>query len=284
MHNENWDDLRFVLAVAESGSVLQAAAHLGVNHATVLRRVASFENRHGIFLFERTSRGYRLLPDCAHIIRAAQLAESAIAEVGRVAGGGQQTLRGTVRVTSTDTLCTVMLPKFVAAMQKKQPNLVISLISSNSYLDLLQEPKTLTVRPSIDLPNNMIGERSADLAFAPYARDETQVEWLMMSGAISRSIAAKWVSENKVLKKSSIAADSFLTLRELAALGQGIAVLPCFIGDPDPRLRRLESLAPRVAVPLWVARHADAVQTQHMHTVQSELLAFFSKQSDLEPS
>ena len=69
MHNENWDDLRYVLAVVDSGSVLQAAKYLGVNHATVLRRVTAFEEQHGLSLFERTPQGYRLLPDCAHILR-----------------------------------------------------------------------------------------------------------------------------------------------------------------------------------------------------------------------
>ena len=40
---ENWDDLRFVLAVAEEGTVSAAARRLRVNHATVLRRVAAYE-------------------------------------------------------------------------------------------------------------------------------------------------------------------------------------------------------------------------------------------------
>jgi len=39
MHRDNWDDLRYVLAVAETGSVSAAARMLKVNHATVLRRI-----------------------------------------------------------------------------------------------------------------------------------------------------------------------------------------------------------------------------------------------------
>ena len=41
MHRENWDDLRFMLAVADNGSVSAAARVLGVNHATVLRRISA---------------------------------------------------------------------------------------------------------------------------------------------------------------------------------------------------------------------------------------------------
>ena len=39
MHRIAWDDLRYVLAVAEAGSLAAAARTLGVNHTTVLRRV-----------------------------------------------------------------------------------------------------------------------------------------------------------------------------------------------------------------------------------------------------
>lgn len=135
MHNENWDDLRFVLAVAETGSVLQAAKHLGVNHATVLRRVAAFEERHETTLFERTSQGYQLIADRTHVVRAAHAAEVAMQEVHRLANGGRLTLHGTVRVTSTDTLCGVILPRFVAALEAEERNLAITLLSSNTYLD-----------------------------------------------------------------------------------------------------------------------------------------------------
>ena len=57
MHNDNWDDLKFVLSVAETGSVSGAARRLGVNHATVLRRISAFEDAHGAEVFERSQQG-----------------------------------------------------------------------------------------------------------------------------------------------------------------------------------------------------------------------------------
>ncbi|MGH7106103.1 MAG: helix-turn-helix domain-containing protein, partial [Acetobacteraceae bacterium] len=38
-----WDDVRYFLAVARGGSVRSAAEQLGVNHSTILRRVAQLE-------------------------------------------------------------------------------------------------------------------------------------------------------------------------------------------------------------------------------------------------
>jgi DNA-binding transcriptional LysR family regulator len=43
----DWDDVRSFLAVARGGSVRAAAERLGVNHATVLRRIAQLEERLG---------------------------------------------------------------------------------------------------------------------------------------------------------------------------------------------------------------------------------------------
>ena len=53
----NWDDVRFFLAVAREGSISAASRELGVNHTTVSRRIQSLEDRHGVHLFERTSEG-----------------------------------------------------------------------------------------------------------------------------------------------------------------------------------------------------------------------------------
>src|ERR1700733_10841144 len=56
----DWDDVRYFLAVARGGSVRAAAAQLGVNHSTVLRRIAQLEERLGAQMFEKLPSGYRL--------------------------------------------------------------------------------------------------------------------------------------------------------------------------------------------------------------------------------
>lgn len=281
MHSENWDDLRFVLAVAETGSVLQAAKRLGVNHATVLRRVASFEERHETTLFERTSQGYRLLSDRDHVIRAGHAAEAVMQEVNRLASGGRLTLHGTVQVTSTDSLCGAVLPRFVAEMRAEEKNLGITLSSSNTHLDLSRAQTSIAVRPSMQLSDELIGEVATRLSFAAYAVDEAQSSWLGLSGPLSRSIAAQWMDANVPAEQLTIAADSFLTLQAIAALGHGIAVLPIFVGDCDDRLVRIPHAMPVLSVPLWVAHHVDAVETQQMRFVKARLLQFLADRPGL---
>ena len=77
MQRMDWDDVRFVLAVAREGSLAGAARALGVNHATVLRRVGGFEDRLGVTIFERTARGYRVAPRRARVLAAMREMEAA---------------------------------------------------------------------------------------------------------------------------------------------------------------------------------------------------------------
>ena len=57
MATPNWDDLRVFLAVARSGQLLAAAKRLGVNHATVSRRLLQLESALGETLVHRRTHG-----------------------------------------------------------------------------------------------------------------------------------------------------------------------------------------------------------------------------------
>jgi len=56
----SWEDVQVFLAVVHKGSISGAAAALGVNHSTVLRRIGSLEQALGARLFDRLPGGYAL--------------------------------------------------------------------------------------------------------------------------------------------------------------------------------------------------------------------------------
>jgi len=212
MHSENWDDLRYILCVVETGSVLQAAKRLGVNHATVLRHVAAFEGRHNVTVFERTSQGYRLRPDSAHIIQAAQAAETAIQEVARLARGGLLPRSETIRITSTDTLCTHILSHFISAEERSEQAPKYVLLSSNAHIDVLREQAHIVVRPAVALTEDLVGMDAGVLTFKAYAADAGAKKWLGLSGPLARSVAGKWMAQNVTADMLSTTADSFMAL------------------------------------------------------------------------
>ena len=282
MHSkENWDDLRYVLAVAEYGSVSAASRKLGVNHATVLRRIAAFEGRHGVELFDKSAQGYAISEDRIRVIDAAREVENAVFAVNRIIQGAQAPLRGVVRVTSTDTFCAVVLPDMLARWQGQEGELRIELLSTNAHLDLSRLHADIAVRPTLQLADDLAGEVAAKLAFDIYARSGSDTEqWLSLSGALSRSMVARWLADNAKAEAISGASDSFVTLREMAALGMGQAILPCILGDADPRLERRPGILPETTVDIWVASHFDLVDVPRIRAVRRLLVEGLASLAD----
>ncbi|AML52735.1 LysR family transcriptional regulator [Falsihalocynthiibacter arcticus] len=285
MHKENWDDLRFVLAVADLGSVSKAAKHLGVNHATVLRRVASYEEQLGTVLFERTAHGYQVLTDKRDVFAAAREAEDALRAVQNLGGHARPLLSGTVRVTSTDTFCHSILPEIAAQLQSQTNQLFIELLSTNAHVDLGRLQADITVRPAQKLEDDLIGEQAAIMGFSAYMSrtlsPEKSNDWITLVGPLSRSQPANWMSKSIPQSACVAAADSFQTLCRLAVAGLGCTFLPSFIGDAAPELKRLETQAPEMTVPIWVASHSDLAQTPRIRALRAQLSACLTDRADI---
>ena len=261
MQGLNWDDLRYVLAVADTGSVSGAARRLGVNHATVLRRIASFEDGVGTELFDKTRRGYAVAPDRVRIIDAAREVEAAVAAVGRLIAGMQTPLSGRIRVTSTDSLSMLILPGLVRRIRETAPGLEVEILASNHRSDMARIQAEVAVRPAKELPDDLTGEVVGHLGFAPYSVGAGEaLPWLALTGVLAGSVAGVWLERARqggAVQVSAAGADSFLVLAGMAASGEGVALLPCIVGEADPRLCRLTGIAPDLSVPIWVASHAD---------------------------
>lgn len=273
MHRSNWDDLRFVLAVAEAGSVSGAARRLGVNHATVLRRIAGFEERAGIVLFDKGARGYDVPVDRKRVLDAAREVATAIQGVERALRGAQAPLSGVVRVTSTDSLCQVVLPPIVAELRRDAPELRIELLGSNAHVDLGRIQADITVRPAEKLPEDLMGESPAKLAFGAYgARGGATTDWLGLAGPLTRSAPGRWIETHVDPRDFAGAADSFLVLREMVAAGQGVAILPAILGEGDARLEPRPDLFPGISVPIWVASHVDLAGVPRLAQVRARLV------------
>ncbi|QMU57533.1 MAG: LysR family transcriptional regulator [Boseongicola sp.] len=254
----DWDDLRFVLAVEDQGSVAGAARYLGVNHATVLRRIASFETKHKVRLFDKTARGYRLSADRRELIEAIRTAGKSLQQVGRLIDAEKSLSPGRLRITSTDTFCSRILPPIVQDLQANdgQP---IELISANAYVDVSRLQADIAVRPTDQLPDDLHGLAAGKLAFAVYGSPEGRDAWLGFAGPLQRSKAAAWFRDRLSGAAPEVSADSFLTLAAMVAEGAGRAVLPVFVGNTWKGLIKLEAPKSLPSVPLWVACHKDLV-------------------------
>jgi len=268
MHRVNWDDLRFLLAVADQGSVASGARVLGVNHTTVLRRMHAFEEANKIRLFERLPTGYVLTAEGEQLVATARHIDDKVSSLERRITGQDLKLEGIIRLTTTDTLMTTVLPRHIASFRRQHPNIAIELVLSNSRLNLTKRDADIAIRAARDLPSPLVGERVSDLGFAVYgARSYLESHpadlfssnhiWLGGDEMLANSPATDWMRQHVPDQQIALRADSFIALQKAAGTGMGLVALPCCLADADPTLMRLDVEIDSQGMGIWVLTHQD---------------------------
>lgn len=147
----NWDDAKIFLALYREGTLRGAARRVGVDQATIGRRIAAMEHALSATLFLRTSKGYRLTQVGEVVLASAQQMELAATDFVRAAQGVDNRLVGEVNVATTDTLGTDFLLPALAALHRDHPDIRVILKTSTQVVNLpLREADIAirTVRPS----------------------------------------------------------------------------------------------------------------------------------------
>lgn len=267
-----WDDLQYVLAVADTGSLAGAAQSLRVNRTTVLRRINSFERRHAVRLFDRLPSGYVLTPSGQELLTAARGLEHTILTLERKLAGQDQRVEGLVHLTTTDTLLASILSSPLSAFRTTYPGILLDVTVSNMPLSLAKRDADVAIRPMIGPPESLIGRRVGAVAFAIYASHthagvhdaNVQLDehvWIGPSKTLAHTSVARWMSDVIPNARRVVNLDSLLAMSELCAAGAGLAALPCYLGDSDPRLLRVRPPIKEMTTALWVLTHSDLVRT-----------------------
>lgn len=272
MHS-NWDDLRYLLAVADAGSAAAAARALGVNHATVIRRIRAFEKAQNRRLFEHRGSGYRITPDGETFLEAARKIDATMLELERRTVGEQHELTGSVRITTADGMFP-LLADAVVACRRRYPGLILDLVITNQALNLSALDADIALRPARDAPPDLVARRICDVAFAVYGAAplcEAVVApyddgpWLGVNAPLDASAPGRWLRERVADERIVLRCGSFVNLLTLAERGLGFAVLPCYLGDASASLRRISaSLEPRNR--LWLLSHRDVIRSRRVLT------------------
>ena len=283
-HRMKWDDLQFILAVADCGSLSAAARQLGVNHATVLRRVKGFEKTYKVNLFERTPNGYLLTSHSKQMLSGLRSVDKTISSLERSLGGLGTPFEGTVRITSVDTICQSFLAPHIKALAELHPNLEIELYSTNYRLDLGNSDADITIRPANELTGGLVGEKTGTMRFGVYgtpeyweqnpSKDVSKHTWLGASEPLTRSPVGVWQSET-LGSHIALRSDSFLTLCEFAKNHMGATMLPRILGEKSKALIPSPQFDFELETNVWVATHPDLATTPRIQTLLRYFIDIF---------
>lgn len=267
---DDWNDLKLVLAVARTGSLTGAARALGVDHSTAYRRLSTLERRLAVRLFDRLPGG-RYAPTSAgdRMVSAAERIEGEAAALDRDLLGSDLRLSGRLRVTCSESLAYALLTPCIAGFRHEHPGIAVDVAIDNRTLSLAQREADVALRVSRPREPNLHGRKVADVAWAFYGtpelavRAEPSVDWpddLPVVGWETGVVgvnAAEWlareVPEAAVVYRTNSVVNQLVAARE----GIGLALLPCFVADPEPGLRRAGRRLAELSRELWIVTHED---------------------------
>ncbi|MBT8079274.1 MAG: LysR family transcriptional regulator [Gammaproteobacteria bacterium] len=272
---QNWDDLRFFLAIARHGSLAGAARELQVNHSTVFRRLNALENAYGVRLFERLPTGYVLTEGGEDLLERAARVGELMDDLNRRLVGRDYRLSGTIRLTTTDTLAESFLHLHLKRFHDLHPDIVLEVVTDNLFFDLSRREADVALRPADNPPEHLLGRELATVAWGVYGsidylaerraprRKQDLAQHAIISGddSLAGVPAIRWlksqVPESAVIYRSS----SFGVQFAAAKAGCGLAVLPCILADPSPELTRVLGPIRDLASGLWLLTHTDLRDT-----------------------
>lgn len=265
-----WDDLRFVLAIAEAGTLAGAGRRLGTSHATVFRRLGDVERRLGVRLFERSRTGYAPTDAGDELADAARRVEVEIHDAERRIVGRDLRPVGIVRVTTTDSLMAGLVSPILAAFRRQYPGIVLEVAVSNQVFSLTKREADVAIRSAAAPPETLVGRRVATLAQAVYDRRDAAGDgtagnttaagdsaWIGPDERMHYPVLEAWMAARGLADLCGCRVDSVLGMTAAVRDGLGRAVLPCYIGDREPALARVGDPLPELAADLWLLTHAD---------------------------
>lgn len=286
----NWDDLRFFLAVARKGSIRGAAISLGVNHSTVSRRIDAFEKKLNTRLFERLPSGYFITQAGEEMLQSTQEIEAKTNLIERRVIGRDTRLSGVLRVTLHDSLAQKLLMPDLVGFGQAYPGIELDLLISNSMADLARREADIAIRISNEPPDNLVGRRILKVFTAIYASHD----YLDTGNSSERENSLVWIGWNDTVPDPQWVRESPypnaparhripnpLSQLEAAKAGLGLSVLPCFMGDTEPVLRRLPKSTVTPSRDIWILTHEDLRHTARVRVFNDFMATAILEKSDL---
>jgi len=264
MHD--WDNIRFFLAVAQTGSVSAAAEKLGVNQSTASRRINNFEKEINVRLFERLSTGYQLTNEGKELQQRAIRMEEETFAIERDVMGKNVELKGPIRLTTSLVMIDYLLMPILKAFRETHPGIEILLDLSDSNYNISQREADVALRVTpAPAPENLIGRELGAVELAVYgeknylknylkSKNNFPLHWI---GEDNKNARPNWLHEHTEPIELVMRTNNVLATTTAIKNGLGVGRLPRLIGDSISELTRFKDAPLLAKIPLWLLMHAD---------------------------
>ena len=268
----DWDDLRVFLAVLRSGSLRGAARMLGLNHATVNRRLKALEAGFGSQLFDRSRDGFVPTQAGEDLLGSAERVEDEMFKSQRHIAGRDANLNGEVKVSLPYAIMRGFLAADLCSFSDLYPGIDLDLDLTDRFSDLARLEADVSIRMAHERTDDVLGRRLVQYSKAIYAApevaknldptagtfDESQI-WIGWHGGDGQNTWIRGTPYPNLPTRHNLPLHALQM--EAARAGMGLAMLPCFLGDRDSGLVRVPGTAPIPDRSIWLLSRPDLRRT-----------------------
>lgn len=269
----DWNDFRLILAIGRAGSLKGAAQQLGNDHSTIFRWLNALEARFQVQLFERADGVYTPTSAGDRMLLAAERMEIEVLAVDREVSGQDARLSGNLRITCSESLAYRILNDLLAEFRLKHAGITVELLVDNRQLDLLRREADIAIRATRPTEGDLFGRQIAETAWALYASprylaDRGQPDGVPFEGhsfigwdGSAVAAAASWLTETVPNQQIVYRSSSLINQMMAVKAGIGMALLPCYLGDPETDIERVSVPEATLTRELWLITHRDLRNT-----------------------
>jgi DNA-binding transcriptional LysR family regulator len=179
----DWENLRHFAALARSGTFLGASKELGVEHATVARRVSRLEEELGVRLVDRRGKRLAMTPAGIKIAALAGQITGHVEAIERAVTGERAEVSGEVTISAPPAFAATMLAEPLVQLRRAHPKLLLRVLGETKYASLGQRETDIAIRFGRPTSGDLTASKVGAIAFHLYGSPE----YLASTGPADRS-------------------------------------------------------------------------------------------------
>ncbi|WP_454918831.1 LysR family transcriptional regulator [Xanthobacter sediminis] len=267
----NWNDLQAFLAVARTGRLTEAARSMAIEHTTLSRRIARLEMVLATRLFDRRPTGYSLTTDGAALLSQAETMEATALGILSNQTDPRMALTGTIRVGTPEAFGTYCLGDRIGALAAAYPGLTLELVAMPRAFSLSKREADLAIGLSRPPSGRLHAQKLTDYELGLYGspgyieshgapKDKSELASHRFVGYIDDLVFApelEYFASTLPGLDPAVRISNIITQMQATIGGAGLCILPCFMADPAPRLKRLLPESVRLTRSYWLVHHSD---------------------------
>ncbi len=274
---KDWDNLRYFITVAQSGTVSSAAQKLQVSHATVLRRIEKFEHDLNAKLFNKLQSGYELTPLGKTLLNNALDTELSIRSLEQKLH--QQNLsQHKLRISQPGTQF-LNLYNLYSEFSRLYPNIILEINSSTERLDLNRHETDVAIRITDSPQESLVGRQVGRIGYSAYATEAylknfskpynlNEFEWISLR---TPAMPAKKDHLLKRLKKPKVVlyTNSFADVISAMKANMGVGQIPYNVAILNPDFKQIPNTEGVNNYPVWLLTHRELRNNKAVKTFMS---------------